>query len=118
LQVSELREHSVLVPAEDSVVTARARALFKRHGLGPATTVSVGSGAAVRSAVLAGAGVGVTLASATAGDVAAGWMAAAPFPLPDGALDVWLLLSDSLDERAAALTRALVSQAVTATETA
>lgn len=118
LQVSELRDQSVLLPAEDSVVTARARALFKRHGLAPAATASVGSGAAVRSAALAGAGVGVTLASATAGDVAAGWLAAAPFPLPEGAIDVWLLVSDSLDARDAAQVRALVSAAVTATETA
>jgi DNA-binding transcriptional LysR family regulator len=118
LQVTELRDQSVLLPAEDSVVTARARALLKRHGTVAAATVSVGSGAAVRSAALAGAGVGVTLASASAGDVAAGWLAAAPFPLPDGAVDVWLLLSDALDGLAATQVRALVGAAVTATATA
>jgi len=115
LQVSELRDHSVLLPAEDSVVTARALALFRKHGLTPSATVNVGSGAAVRSAALAGAGVGVTLASACAGDVAAGWLAAAHFPLPDGAVDVWLLLSDSLEERDAARIRSLVTAAFAAT---
>lgn len=115
LQVSDLRDQSILLPAADSVVTARALALFRRHGLTPSGIMSVGSGAAVRSAALAGAGVGVTLASACADDVAAGWLAAASFPLPEGAVDVWLLLSDSLEEQGAAQIRSLVTAAVATT---
>lgn len=118
LRLAELSNQSVLLPAEDSVVTARALALFRRHGLPSSTVVTVGSAGAVRSAALAGAGVGVTLASACASDVAAGWLTAAPFPLPEGAVDVWLLLSDALDECGAARIRSLVNAAVSATATA
>ena len=118
LQLAALRDQTVLLPGQDSVVTARATALFRRHGIAAAATVDVGSGAAVRSAALAGVGVGVTLASACAADVAAGWLSAAPFPLPDGGIDVWLLSSDSLEERDAARVRALVSAAIGATAAA
>lgn len=118
LRLDELRDQTVLLPAEDSVVTARAAALFRRIGVTAAATVTVGSSAAVRSAALAGAGVGVTLASAVAADAAAGWLTVAPFPLPEGALDVWLLVSDALEEHDASHLRALVAGAISATAAA
>ena len=118
LHLAELRDTRVLLPAEDSTVTARATALLRLQGLTAADMVSVGSAGAVRSAALAGAGVGVTLASACAGEVAAGWLAAAPFPQPEGSIDVWLLLSDAFDERDAASVRDIVSAAVAATAAA
>lgn len=114
LQVTALQDQRVLLPAEDSVVTARTLALLRRHGVTTAATVNVGGPAAVRSAALAGAGIGITLASACAADVTAGWLAAAPFP-DEGAVDVWLLLSDSLDETSADMIRSLVTGAVAAT---
>lgn len=118
LHIAELRDQSVLLPAEDSIVSATAAVLLGRHGLTAADMFYVGSAGAVRSAALSGAGVGVTLASACAGEVAAGWLAAAPFVGPEGAVGVWLLLSDALDERAGTMVRSLVSAAVAATATA
>jgi len=69
----------------------------------------------VRSAALAGAGVGVTLASTCTAEVSAGWLSAADWPADDAVVDVWLLLSDALTDADAAQVRAIVHTAVTAT---
>lgn len=112
LDARELRDQPLLLPAEDSVVSARALALLRRHGLEPASIVTTGGAAAVRGAALAGAGVGVTLASTCSAEVAAGWLSLAHGPDDEGTLDVWLLVSDSLTEHDAGAVRSLVSTAV------
>lgn len=115
LDTAELRGTDLLLPAEDSVVSARALALLRRMGLEPASIVTMGGAAAVRSAALAGAGVGVTLASTCTAEVSAGWLSAADWPADDAVVDVWLLLSDALTDADAAHVRAIVHTAVTAT---
>src|SRR5690606_15257977 len=116
LDSHELRSHNLLLPAEDSVVSARALALIRRHGLEPAAVIHTGGAAAVRSAALAGAGVGVTLASTCSTEVSAGWLLLADWPANDGDVDVWLLLADSLTDADAATVRALVIEAVAAAD--
>jgi len=118
LDTLELRDHNLLLPGEDSVVSARASALIRRHGLEPASVVSTGGAAAVRSAALAGAGVGVTLASTCTAEVSAGWLSSADWPDDDADVDVWLLLSDALSPHDAAAARALVTASVAASAAA
>lgn len=113
LDQHELRNAPLLLPSEDSVVTARALALLRRHGLEPARLVTVGGASAVRSAALAGTGVGVTLQSTCASEAAAGWLSVAPWTEEGGAFDIWLLLADSLAQADVAATRDLVTRALT-----
>lgn len=95
----------LLVPAPPSEVGERAELLLRRAGLAGVERVAFPSPAALRAAVLAGAGIGVALASELDAEAAAGWLTLAPFPssdADDAALPVWLLVSDDApgEERA------------------
>lgn len=86
---------SLLVPPAASEVTGRAMAELRALGLEPASVVRLGSPAAVREAVVAGAGVGVGLAGSFAPEVTAGWLTSTPLGPPD-ALKTRLVVSDGL----------------------
>lgn len=111
------RERTLLLPPAASSVGVRARGAVRAAGLEPRTAVTLGSQAAVLAAALAGAGMGVVLASACRAEVAAGWLASAPVPGDESRLDVWLIVSDTLGERDASEIRAAVATAVVAAAT-
>ncbi len=90
-----VREATLLLPPEGSEVAGRARAELREQGLEPARVATLGSAAAVRYAVSAGAGIGVGLASAFEAEVAAGWLTAVRLG-PVGALRPRLVVSDRL----------------------
>ncbi len=137
-----LRDARLLLPGA-STLTERGRSFAREAGVGEARLVELSGPAAVRSAVLAGEGVGVTLASYVAAEVAAGWLAQAPARLeavsgasgaagvavaPRGAeapertgadadrLGVWLLVADVVPEEAARRLTELVRAATEASE--
>ena len=90
-----------LLPAAPSVVGERARTLLRRAGLAAVAQTPVPSPAALRAAVLAGAGSGVALRSEFAAEAAAGWLSLAPLPFGaegDDVVSVWLVASDALGE--------------------
>lgn len=102
------REATLLVPTTASTIGMRARTVLRRAGLEPARIADLSGPAAVRAAVLNGEGVGVTLASYTASEAAAGWLAQAEVDPEDSGVDVWLLLSDRVPEADAARVERLV----------
>lgn len=104
-----LRDLPWLLPAPPSVVGEAALAHLRRNGVlsrGVPDHHELPSPAAMRSALLAGAGVGVALASELEAEVAAGWLVRAPLPFAgDGEdrLTVWLVTGADLGERRALL---------------
>lgn len=105
-----LRRSTLLLPPAESTVHIRALASLARSGVHPANMLVSPSPAALKAAVLAGAGIGVTLASACASEVAAGWLSAYALEDPE-AVDAWLLVSDGLPTRETAALRELTHQA-------
>lgn len=104
-----------LVPAAPSVVGERARLLLRRAGLGSVHETPMPSPAAVRAGVLAGAGLGVALASELRAEAAAGWLTLAPLPFGeagDDRLAVWLLLTDAAPREQAELLEAVAAEAM------
>ena len=112
LNPAALRERTLLLPRAESGLGLRALAALRGAGLEPKATVSLGSQTAVLAACQAGAGVGVVLASACVAEVTAGWLASAPLAGDEASIDVWLLLSTSLNTRDEELVRGLVNEAV------
>lgn len=105
----------LLVPAAPSAVGERAHLLLRRAGLTTVRQTPMPGPAAVRAAVLAGAGVGVVLASELRAEAAAGWLTLAPMPTGDPGddrLPVWLLLADTLAPERAAQLEALGAEAL------
>lgn len=105
-----LRKAPLLLPPAGSSVHTRALSALARSGVHPANVTVSPSPAALKSAVLAGAGTGVTIASGCASEVAAGWLFAYRFEETE-AVDVWLLVSDHLPPREAVAVRSLARQA-------
>lgn len=101
---------TLLLPPDDSEVSGRARAELRALGLEPARVAVLGSAAAVRYAVNAGAGLGVGLRSAFEAEVAAGWLTAVRLG-PAGALRPRLVVSDRLPPTLADDVRAAVGLA-------
>ncbi len=122
---SASRSHraALLLPG-GGTVSDRARAVARRAGVDETGFNQLSGPAAVRAAVLSGAGVGVTLASYVAAEAAAGWLATAPlrFELDDEAnegesvgsdrVSLWLLVSDQMAPAAALRLEQVVSAAV------
>lgn len=122
MNVRELRAAILLLPGR-STVSDRGRAFARMLGLSQARVVELSGPAAVRAAVLAGQGVGVTLASYVAAESAAAWLVTSPLSAVaqssavgatsddapghtarGAALDsvsLWLLTNDTLPEEAA-----------------
>lgn len=121
--LDELRAATLLLPPSGSQVHARALAELAAAGLHLRNRVIAPGPAALKAAVLAGAGMGVTLASCCASEVAAGWLfgytlqtllaaagtasgtsaGTAGGGARNGSVDVWLLLADHLPPREAAV---------------
>ncbi len=98
LDTEALRRSRLLLPPTGSTVHTRALAALARAGVHPADVTLSPSPAALKAAVLAGAGAGVTVASGCASEVAAGWLFA--YRLDEAeAVDMWLLVSDHLPPR-------------------
>lgn len=95
-----LSSRPLLVPPTGSEVAGRARAELRSAGLAPSCFVEVGSPAAVREAVLSGAGVGVGAAGSFGPELAAGWMTSARLGRA-AALSSHLVVSDGLPPAAA-----------------
>lgn len=110
--IEALRRATLLLPPTGSTVHTRALAALARSGVHPASVLVSPGPAALKAAVLAGAGVGVTIASGCASEVAAGWLSAYRFEHPE-AVDAWLLVSDHLPAREKATVRAMARQAAT-----
>lgn len=119
---SRSRRAALLLPGRGTV-SDRTRALARRCGVDDGAFNKLSGPAAVRAAVLSGAGVGVTLASYVAAEVAAGWLASAPLQFEqDDTVDLeaangdrvslWLLMSDELAPGAALRLERVVSAAV------
>lgn len=136
--VAELRRSRLLLPG-NSHLTDRGRAVARALGLPQTQVVELSGPAALRSAVLAGQGVGVMLASYVSAEAAAAWLVTAPLsavarggqadpvggggPAPDGRaraagpdgpdpVTLWLLANDSVPEEAARRLTELVRAAV------
>lgn len=112
------RQATLLLPTTASTIGMRARTVLRRAGLEPARVTDLSGPAAVRAAVLNGEGVGVTLASYTASEAAAGWLAHAEIDPEESAIDVWLLISDRVPATDAARLERLVSGAMQRSEAA
>lgn len=119
-----LRQSRLLLPGA-STLSDRGRALARELGLGNERVVELSGPAAVRSAVLAGQGVGVLLASYVSAEATAAWLVTAAFAAPpEGStigpsangdtahepgghaieldpVTVWLLTNDSVPSEAA-----------------
>ncbi len=104
-----------LLPSPPSAVGERARLILRRAGLAAARQTLVPSPATMRAAVLAGAGVGVVLASELRAEAAAGWLTLAALPFGaegDDRLGVWLVAADSLEPSLASLIEGLAKEAM------
>lgn len=108
LDLDALRKTPLLLPPAESPVHTRAVTALARAGFHPADAIVASSPAALKAAVLAGAGAGVALASACASEVAAGWLRA---HVLDDAVELWLLVADRLPPREAAAVREFASHA-------
>jgi DNA-binding transcriptional LysR family regulator len=114
-----LRRARLLLPGASSL-TGRARSVARAAGLGESSLLQLPGPAAVRAAALSGQGVGVTLASYVAAEVAAAWLTAAPLagvlegegPAADPQVGVWLLTNDALAPEAAQRLTLLTKDAV------
>ncbi len=104
-----------LLPSEPSAVGERARLLLRRAGLAAAHQASIPSPTAMRAAVLAGAGVGVVLASELRAEAAAGWLTIAKLPFAaegEDQIRVWLVTADSVEPGRATLIEGLAAEAM------
>lgn len=123
INLAELRSSTVLLPGR-STVSDRGRAFTRMLGTSQSRVVELSGPAAVRSAVLAGQGVGVTLASYVAAETTAAWLVTVPLSSAAdsevvaassrsegaseppskaaglGAVSLWLLINDSVPEAA------------------
>lgn len=111
LDLDALRRAPLLLPPAASAVHTRAVAALARAGFHPANALVAPSPAALMAAALAGGGVGVTLASSCASEVAAGWLHAYAL---DDVVELWLLVADRLPVREAAAVREFSRQAASA----
>lgn len=113
-----LRTATLLLPPAGSQVHARGLAALAGAGIHLASTVVASGPAALKAAALAGAGVGITLASCCSSEVAAGWLSSYPLAAlggsAPGSVDFWLLISDLLPARESEVVAACARQAASA----
>lgn len=124
---AELRRSTLLLPG-NSHISSRGRALARELGTRAAQVVELSGPAAVRSAVLAGKGVGVMLESYVQAETTAAWLVTAPLATIQNAevasdanvgdhpsadsVHIWLLINDSVPEEAAQRLTELVSSSL------
>jgi DNA-binding transcriptional LysR family regulator len=91
-----LRGETLLLPSRASNLNAHVRAEMRHAGLEPGRTLELSGPAAVRAAVLAGQGIGVTVWSYVAPESEAGWLARVAVEPGEDRVDVWLIVGGGL----------------------
>jgi DNA-binding transcriptional LysR family regulator len=110
-----LQGETLLLPSGASSMNARVRAEMRHAGLEPGRVLELSGPAAVRAAVLAGQGIGVSVWSYVQLEAAAGWMARVGVEPGEDRVDVWLASSERLDPATDAVATRLLRNAMAAT---
>ncbi len=92
-----LRGETLLLPSRSSSLNAHVRQEMRDAGLEPGRTLELSGPAAVRAAVLAGQGIGVTVWSYVGPESEAGWLARVAVEPGEDRVDVWLVMGARLE---------------------
>ncbi len=92
-----LHGETLLLPSRSSNLNAHVRQEMRDAGLEPGRTLELSGPAAVRSAVLAGQGIGVTVWSYVGPESEAGWLKRVAVEPGEDRVDVWLVTASRLE---------------------
>lgn len=114
VDAAALRGETLLLPSRASSLNAHVRSEMRRAGLEPGRTLELSGPAAVRAAVLAGQGIGVTVWSYVGPESSAGWLARVAVEPGEDLVNVWLITRRDLDAARSGVLQRLLRGAATA----